>query len=49
VSSLSAFWLGVTEDLTLLIAGTIGVVGMVDLHRPSSLTVRSDVVHPVLS
>jgi adenosine/AMP kinase len=40
IGSLAAFWLGVIEDLTLLIAGTIGVVGMVDLHRPSSLTVR---------
>jgi hypothetical protein len=49
IGSLVAFWLGVTEDLTLLIAGAIGVAAVLDLHRASGLTVRSDVVHPVRS
>ena len=49
IGSLAAFWLGITEDLSLLLAGAIGIAAVIDLHRPSGLAVHSGVVHTVRS
>jgi hypothetical protein len=48
IGSLAAFWLGMLEDLSLLVAGLVGLAAVFNLHRPPGRIVwHSNTAHSV--